>query len=105
MSIARREYERLAAALSSTEGVVAGQMFGKVCLKIHGKAFVAQQDGLVVFKLQGADHEAALALPGARLWDPSGRGRPMKEWVAIPADEPGAFDTLAAAALRYVGAG
>lgn len=82
-----------------------GQMFGKPCAKVGGKAFMAQQLDKVVFKLGGPDHAFAIGLAGAHLWDPSGKGRAMKEWVAVPMQEKGAFPRLAAAALTYVAAG
>jgi hypothetical protein len=95
-------FARLVADLRGTAAVEAGQMFGKPCAKTGGKAFLAQHLDRVVFKLSGADHDTALALDGATLWDPSGKGRPMKEWVAIPATT--AFDAarFAMSALSYV---
>lgn len=105
MSKAVEEYENLVAALSKSEGVVPGQMFGKACLKVHGKAFLAQHKEWVVFKLGGTAHEKALSVKGAELWDPSGKGRPMKEWVAVPADESRGFKAFAAAALSHVAGG
>ena len=54
----------------------------------------------MVFKLPdpGA-REAALALNGAALFDPSERGRPMKEWVAVPFAHVDRWATLAEQAL------
>ncbi len=104
MTTAFIEYEKLIAALSASEGVTAGQMFGKPCLKINGKAFVAQHKDAVIFKLTGTHHQKALSLKGAVLWDPSGKGRAMKEWVALPAGEAGQFKSFAKAALAYVSA-
>jgi hypothetical protein len=105
MADAATEYQKLLKTLTKNTGVEASQMFGKACLKIDGKAFMAQHLNTVVFKLEGADHAKALALPGAKLWDPSGKGRAMKEWVAVPADASKSFSTLAKAALSYVSAG
>ncbi len=95
-------YQKLVAHFSNVEGVSAGQLFGKACLKVEGKAFVAQHRETLVFKLTSPQHGEALALPGACLWDPSGKGRPMKEWVAVPAAEYKRFKALAAAAHDYV---
>jgi hypothetical protein len=96
-------FEELARSLcSDCPDVVSGQMFGKPCLKLNGKAFVAQQAGFVIFKLPGADREKAMHLSGAELWDPSGRGRPMKEWVAVTAVHHGQFRSLSDAAISYV---
>lgn len=104
MSKAVAEYEKLVAQLGANEGVAAGQMFGKACLKVNGKAFIAQHKDWVVFKLAGNTHAKALAIGGAELWDPSGKGRPMKEWVAVPAGESKGFKAFAVAALDYVAA-
>ncbi len=98
------EFDKLVRTLSKQDGVTSGQMFGKACLKVNGKAFVAQHLETVVFKLDGASHDRAMALPGAVLWDPSGKGRPMKEWVALGPDHSKNFLALAKAALKYVGA-
>jgi hypothetical protein len=104
MTTAENLFARLVADLRGTAGVEAGQMFGKPCAKIGGKAFVAQHLDRVVFKLSGDDHTAALALPGAMLWDPSGKGRPMKEWLAVPATTAFDAERFAKSALGYVAA-
>lgn len=102
MSNALAQYEKLVTVLATSEGVTVGQMFGKACIKIHGKAFVSQHQETVVFKLPTTDREKALALSGAVLWDPSGKGRPLKEWVALPAVHSQHFKSFAQAALAYV---
>jgi hypothetical protein len=102
MADAVAEYDKLVQALTQTPGVTAGQMFGKPCLKVNGKAFVAQHHEAVVFKLTAPQHARALAVAGAVLWDPSGKQRPMKEWVAVPAAGCKQFKALAQAALEYV---
>jgi hypothetical protein len=105
MSDAVDAYGKLVLAFAETSGIVAGQMFGKPCLKINGKAFVAQHLETVVFKLHAPMHTKALSIKGATLWDPSGKGRPMKEWVAVPASESKRFMGFAKAALKYVSSG
>jgi hypothetical protein len=102
MSDAVAAYENLIEQFGSHEFVFAGQMFGKPCLKINGKAFIAQQHEAVIFKLNGQPHAAALSLPGSKLWDPSGKGRPMKEWVEVSAVEELRFGSFADAAIAYV---
>lgn len=102
MSETEIEHEKLVKLLTKTEGVTASQMFGKPCLKINGKAFVAQHKKAVIFKLSSPQHEKASSVKGAKLWDPSGKGRPMKEWVAIPASENKNFRAFANSALEYV---
>jgi hypothetical protein len=68
------------------DGATAGTMFGKRALKAHGKAFACLKGDLLAFRLRDGSpaHTKALALPGAELFDPSGKHRPFKDWVAIP---------------------
>ncbi len=101
----KQEYQKLVAAYADRPDIIAGQMFGKPCLKVGGKAFVARHLDAVVFTLEGEHHARALATPGAVLWDPSGKGRPMKEWVAVPPGTSSVLRTLSDAALRYVSTG
>src|SRR3954463_3071403 len=63
------------------------KMMGMPSLKQNGKlvaGFVASEDAMG-FKLDdpGA-HAEALALEGAHLFDPGGRGTPFKDWVVVP---------------------
>jgi hypothetical protein len=92
-------YEGLVAAMLEGDAVEAGQMFGKPCLKVRGKAFAAFHEDRLVFKLAGTSREAALKEKRAALWDPSGKGRPMKEWIAISGKT--TFDELAYAKAAY----
>ena len=82
-------------------GVVTGQMFGARSLLLDKKAIACLNGDTVAFKL-GRDtpgHERALALPGAVLFDPSGMGRPFKDWVEVPLAAAGEWPALADAAL------
>ena len=83
-------------------GEETGKMFGLACIKVAGKTFVAFQDGAAAFKLAGGDHRAALALAGARRWDPSGKRRPMREWVWVPFDHAPAWLRLAEQSRAYI---
>ena len=85
--------------LSATTEATAGQMFGKPCLRVKSKAFVALHKETVVFKLGGESHNKALSLTGAVLWDLSGKERPMKEWIALPTTDAKHFKSLANEAL------
>ena len=78
------------------------QLFGKPCFKINGKAFVCFFQNEMVFKITGEFHNEAMALDGSQLFDPSGKGRPMKEWVQVPFDYKDAWKEFATAALEYV---
>ncbi len=84
-------------------GVKQVKMFGAPCISVNGKGFAAFDGEGIALKLTGAAHARALALPGAHLWDPSGRGRPMREWVLVPTASAAEWDDLAAASCAYVG--
>ncbi|MFL6125861.1 hypothetical protein [Actinophytocola sp.] len=82
----------------------AGAMFGKRALKANGKAFACLKGDDLAFRLGAGtpDHGAALDLPGARLFDPSGGGRPFKDWVAVPVAQSAEWPRLARIALAQV---
>jgi hypothetical protein len=105
MMKAIEQYEKLVQHFEDGPDIAVGQMFGKRCIKVNGQAFIAQHQESVVFKLSGQSHAKALARPGAMLWDPSGKGRPMKEWVAPPASEAAIFSELADASIAYLSGG
>ncbi len=69
-----------------TEDAIKSQMFGKPCFKIGKKAFTCFFENSMVFKLNGEFHQEVLSLDGSELFDPSGKNRPMKEWVQVPFD-------------------
>lgn len=87
------------------KGAEQSQMFGKPCFKIKGKAFACFFENCMVFKLTGDIHGEALSLDGSELFDPSGKKRPMKEWVQVPFDYKNQWSTFAQAALKYVKSG
>lgn len=97
------EYGEVAAEITATSPAITSKMFGMPCLKnSNGKAFAGYYQGAMTFKLGAPTHGEALALPGARLFDPSGMGRPMKEWVEVPSEHASRWLELAREALRYV---
>lgn len=69
---------------SKLSGALKSQMFGKPCYKIKGKAFICFFKNEMVFKLPIEIKIDALNLSGAKLFDPSGKNRPMKEWIQVP---------------------
>lgn len=87
---------------AALQGAEKSQMFGKPCFKINGKAFICFYNNEMVFKLGGEYHKEALSLDGAQLFDPSGKKRPMKEWVQLPFDYKESWAKFAAQALIYV---
>src|ERR1700674_1578663 len=97
-------YDSIAASMTKKGGVEASQMFGMPTLKVKGKAFAGLFNDAMVFKLKGVHHAAALALAGAKLFDPMG-GRPMKEWVQVPMKYGCSWVKLAESARDYVAKG
>lgn len=95
------EYQKLVHHLAQTHGAEPGQMFGKKCIKVKGKAGLALFMGCIVFKLPSPEHALAMGLAGSSLWDPSGKGRPMKEWVQVSTAHSDHFTELAKAAADY----
>ena len=102
MTTAQERYKALVTRFSKLVRIETGQMFGKPCLKINSKAFLAFHEEHLVFKLAEAVHSKALTEKGSFLWDPSGKGRPMKEWVSISCASDFDEDAYAQAAFQYV---
>lgn len=94
-------YAEVAEALQAAHpDVESGQMFGMPTLKARGKALAGEFKGSMVFKLTDSKAgEKALDLPGAKLFDPMG-GRPMKQWVVVPAEQSEEWSELAEAAYK-----
>lgn len=106
---ARARYEEIGDDLvARNPGAELSQMMGMPCVKVDGKliaGWVASENAMV-FKLPGeTEHAAALALDGAHLFDPTGRGRPFREWVVVPGTHDAAWPRLAAQALALRVAG
>jgi len=101
---ARVRYDEIADDLAArNDDVALGQMMGMPAIKRSGKMIggFARSEGAMVFKLTDAkQREAALALKGAHLFDPSGgRRKPMQEWVVVPAAHAQQWAKLAKQAL------
>ena len=101
---AQRGYDELAEALAD-RGVVASSLFGSPTLKVNKKAFAGLRGDAVSFRLVAgtSEHGEALALDGAALLDPSGMGRPMKDWVLVPVAHSGKWLGYADAAISRLG--
>ncbi|MEV6316371.1 hypothetical protein [Streptomyces sp. NPDC051776] len=96
-------FDRIAEELAP-HGAVAGAMFGKRALKAQGRAFACLKGELLAVKLGDGTsaHRAALELTGAELFDPSEKGRPFKDWVAVPATHADRWVDLAGTALDTI---
>jgi hypothetical protein len=76
------------------------QMMGMPSLKRNGKLVAGLWKETMAFKLPDkTEREEALALEGAALFDPGERGRPFKEWVAVPAAHADRWPELTGKAL------
>jgi hypothetical protein len=86
-------------------GVLPGALFGARSLTMDSTAFACLKSDQLAVKLGAgsAAHAAALDLDGASLFDPSGKGRPFKDWVAVPAAQSGEWGRLAEAGLDALG--
>jgi hypothetical protein len=93
--------DKIAAQFGPELDVATGKWFGKPCLKAGGKVFVVLFEGDLAFKLTGKAHTEALQIEGARLFDPRGKGHPMKEWVQIPAAQSSTWGRFAELACNY----
>jgi hypothetical protein len=82
-------WEELVVEVTARHPLRESKMFGMPCLKRENGKVVAglwKDGGLNVKLTDEAQRESALALPGAEPFDP-GMGRPMKEWVLVPASQ------------------
>lgn len=99
---ARERYDELVDDLCARQdNVEPSQMMGMPCVKRNGKMVAGFTRRAMVFKLPDPDaHGRALALEGAHLFDPSGEGRPFKEWVVVPEAHADQWPSFADHALR-----
>ena len=81
-----------------------GQMFGCPGLRApgRGKFFATLWGDDLVVKVEGGAREQALALDGARLFEPM-PGRPMRQWVLLPVRHHERWTHLATAAAAGLG--
>ena len=97
----RERYDEIADdLLAQNDDVSLGQMMGMPCIKKGSKMIGGYTRGAMVFKLPDeAAREQALALEGAHLFDPSGEGKPFREWVVVPTTHADHWEALAGQAL------
>lgn len=95
-------YRRIAAELTTDPAVSEAKMMGTPSLKYADKMFGGLRDGRLVVKLGRDRVDALVAEQRARPFDPSGRGRPMKDWaqLLVPEDEWSALAQEALALAR-----
>ena len=77
-------YRHLVEQLLADPSVSEGQMMGMPMLKAQGKMFGGCFEGQLVVKIGRERVHELLDAGRARPFDPSGRGRPMKDWAQLP---------------------
>jgi hypothetical protein len=84
-SASQARFAELVEALAGPDGVTLGggrRGFGSGALQVDGRIFAMISDGRLVLKLP-AGRVADLLATGDGLPFDAGKGRPMKEWVAL----------------------
>jgi hypothetical protein len=75
----------------------ASRVFGMPCVKRSGRVVFGLSRTGMVFKLTDSKtHARALAVLGAHLFDPSGEGKPFRQWVVVPPEQADEWEPLAA---------
>jgi hypothetical protein len=79
------------------------RMMGMPALKRVGKLFGGFHDEALIVRLGRQRVDELIAADLGSAFDPSGRGRPMKDWIAIPLPAD-AWNDLATEASAYLDA-
>ena len=85
--------QRIRERLQSRPGVVEKRMFGGLAFLLRGNMCVGLIGDEMVVRLSPDEYEAALAKPGTRVFDFT--GRPMKGWLVVGAEAIDDDDALA----------
>lgn len=100
MANARTRFDTICDYLGRAHETSTGTVYGKPCAMHTGRAFIAfHMDGMG-FKVRGRIRLQALALSGAKFWDPLLPDRPDPDWVWIPSTYFLSWDRLAVEAFR-----
>lgn len=96
-----RKYDDIVDALTAWHpDCKASRVFGMPCVKRSGRVVLGLSRTGMVFKLTDpATHARALAVSGAHLFDPSGEGKPFRQWVVVPLERADEWEPLAAEAV------
>jgi hypothetical protein len=100
MANARSRYDTISGYLQHSHEAQAGLLYGKPCLLLASEAFAVYQPDAMAFRLHGRCLTEALALPGAKGWDPLHADRSAPGWVLVPAEQVLRWDQLALDAAR-----
>ena len=97
---AEQEFERLVGAATGPD-VHETTMFGCRTLLVGNKMVACLYHGDLAVRLGRTDpvYDIALALPGSKLWDPTRRERPFRDWVLVSGTESERWAELAGVAV------
>lgn len=85
MTEAETQFDPMAQAQEGAKDVTSGKLFGHPSLQVSGKAFALRYHDDLVFKLgRGRVDDLLEKHPEAVRFDPSGKGRAMKDWLLVP---------------------
>jgi hypothetical protein len=78
-----------------------GRMMGRPSVTIGGRMVACLNGDVIGIRLirTSAEFADAMNLPGAAWFDPSGKGRPFKDWVQLPVTQSAHWAPLVLAAL------
>ena len=90
--------ERVRATVAGVDGVVEKRMFGGLAFVVKGNMAVGVHGENLIVRLAPEQTEEALAEPGVRVFDMT--GRPMKGWVLVGPEATASEDVLGAWVTR-----
>ncbi|MGZ3304943.1 MAG: hypothetical protein ACXU8U_03700 [Asticcacaulis sp.] len=93
---------RLMSAVSGTPGVTIGRALANYGLMRDGKLFAFIKDGALVLKLPAARIDILCETHNAVRFD-RGQGKPLREWVVVPASHSAGWPDLVREACDFVG--
>jgi len=100
MANARSHFDLISGYMQRTHDVQAGLLYGRPSLQLEGRSFAAYQPDAMAFHLHGRALKQALALDGARAWDPLNAEGGAPGWVLLPVSQVLRWDRVALEALR-----
>jgi hypothetical protein len=81
---AEEAYRRVVDELRADPEIVETKMMGMPSLKREGKLFAGYREEALVVKVGRERANELIEAGRAAPFDPSGRGRPMKDWALVP---------------------
>jgi TfoX/Sxy family transcriptional regulator of competence genes len=84
--------DRIRAHLSGHPGVTERKMFGGIAFMVSGNMAVGVSKDELMVRIDPDQQDDALAMPGVRVFDMT--GRPMRGWVLVAPDSTGGDDDL-----------